>query len=248
MILKQPLAILSVMILTLASTAQADSAKLINPNNGHTYQRFDAYLTWNDAKVACFISGGHLATLTSQAENNWVWTNFGLGGINIWLGGTDENLEGVWTWITGEAWNYSNWGPGQPDNYIGDQDHLLFFQLTPNQWDDHFQDWGNPYLCEWELSQYLDVTTITDINGDSVADQAVLVIKSNKYYLRTIDSATGKQLKQVALGTTKDITPIALTSVGQQISALITISTGTSILQLRNNATLALVKTLTLSK
>jgi hypothetical protein len=47
----------------------ADSAKLVNPADGHSYQRFDTALYWNSAKAACAGLGGHLATVTSQAEN-----------------------------------------------------------------------------------------------------------------------------------------------------------------------------------
>jgi glucose dehydrogenase len=79
-------------------------------------------------------------------------------------------------------------------------------------------------------------------------DQVVLAMNSGNFYLKTIDSATGKQLKQVALGAATTITPSALTTVGTQISVLITKSTGISVLQLRDNTTLALVKTLTLPK
>jgi hypothetical protein len=53
----------------------ADSAKLTNPVNGHSYQRFDAALNWNSAKTTCAGLGGHLATITSQAENDWVCGN-----------------------------------------------------------------------------------------------------------------------------------------------------------------------------
>jgi hypothetical protein len=95
-------------------------------------------------------------------------------------------------------------------------------------------------------TQYFDVISIADINSDGVTDQAVLAMKAGNYYLRTIDGATGTQVKQVALGPATNITPSALTSVGQEISVLITKSTGIAILQLRDSTTLALVKTLTL--
>ncbi|CAK0767319.1 hypothetical protein CCP3SC1AL1_4130001 [Gammaproteobacteria bacterium] len=73
-------------------------------------------------------------------------------------------------------------------------------------------------------------------------------MKSGNYYLRTINGATGKQLKQVVLGTAANIKPNALTAVGKRISVLEKKSTGVSILQIRDAATLALVKTLTLPK
>ena len=33
-----------------------------------------------------------------------------------WLGGTDEKNEGVWEWITGEAWKFTKWAANEPNN------------------------------------------------------------------------------------------------------------------------------------
>ena len=92
-------------------------------------------------------------------------------------------------------------------------------------------------------SQYFDITEIPDVNGDGRKDYAALLMKSSYYYLLTIDSATGKQLKQVTLGIETDITPVALTAATDKISVLITKSTGLSIIQLRDSKTLGLIKT-----
>ncbi|CAK0760679.1 hypothetical protein CCP3SC1AL1_2830001 [Gammaproteobacteria bacterium] len=97
-------------------------------------------------------------------------------------------------------------------------------------------------------NQYLGVITIQDINGDELADQAVLTMKSGNYSLRTVDSATGKTLKTVVLGPSTEITAVDLTSVGKQISVLITKSSGAGMLQLRDSTTLKLLKTLPLQK
>ena len=64
-----------VVVFLFCGFAHADSAKLVNPTNGHSYQRFDTALNWNSAKTACAGLGGHLATITGQAENDWVYGN-----------------------------------------------------------------------------------------------------------------------------------------------------------------------------
>jgi hypothetical protein len=141
--------------------AHADSVKLVNPANGHSYQRFDTAIDWNSAKTACAALGGHLATITSQAENDWIYGNL-LNGAGIpssfWLGGTDSDQEGVWKWITGESWEYKNWCPNEPNNACGGQNYVHIFSSqhpTPRCWDDS----GGPgcystalysYICEWD--------------------------------------------------------------------------------------------------
>ena len=251
MILKQLLATLGVAILTVTGSVQADSVKLVNPTNNNSYQRFDTAMIWDDAKAACTSLSAHLATVTSKSEQDWIQNNLTSETSYAWLGGTDVGNEGTWIWITGEKWSYANWHSGEPNNGNGgvSQNYLAIAEVDwLGQWDDGWGDTLASYICEWESSpdpsQYLDVTGIPDVNGDGVSDQVVLVKKLSNYYLRTINGATGKKLKQVVL---KGM-PEALTVAGTQISVLITKSTGVSVLELRDNTTLTIVKTLKLPK
>lgn len=97
-------------------------------------------LTWQDAKERAEADGGHLVTIASAeenavvhaliAENPEIWYNLdvmapgedGEAGLQVtlgpWIGlyqpaGSPEPAGG-WTWITGEALDYSNWFT-QPD-------------------------------------------------------------------------------------------------------------------------------------
>ncbi|MBV6342446.1 C-type lectin domain-containing protein [Candidatus Magnetobacterium casense] len=55
--------------------ATADSEKVVNPANNHTYQRIDTQMTWADAKANCEKLGGYLATITSTDENKFLIDN-----------------------------------------------------------------------------------------------------------------------------------------------------------------------------
>ena len=75
-----------------------------------------------------------------------------------WLGATDVVQEGVWRWITGEAWTYSNWLPGEPNNHFPGEHYLHFF-AHPNSpdpmaptWNDEFNEYpyNRSYLVEYE--------------------------------------------------------------------------------------------------
>ncbi|HJM94626.1 MAG TPA: LamG-like jellyroll fold domain-containing protein, partial [Candidatus Marinimicrobia bacterium] len=104
-----------------------------------TYQIVEGSFTWHEAKADAEARGGHLAVITSQEENDFI---FAMGATNEWLGGTDEETEGNWRWITGERWNYTNWHTdhGQPDNggNANDEHHLHFY---------HGRDWT--YIGTW---------------------------------------------------------------------------------------------------
>jgi hypothetical protein len=134
-------------ILLFCGVAHADSAKLVNPANGHSYQRFDTTTNWTSAKSACATLGGHLATITSQAENDWIQLNIAVGLLRVWLGGTQE---GSWKWITGESFAYTNWGPGEPGEPQS-SNCLDMMGQSAGQWND--EGCGSPeqsYLCEWD--------------------------------------------------------------------------------------------------
>ena len=126
--------------------------------NGNTYACIDKPMTWKEAEEYCEILGGHLATITSAEEQKFI-SEIVLAKPQkgyYWLGGTDENSEGNWEWVTGEEWSYTNWSWGQPDNMSGIENYLHLY--TSNKtWNDMVLDGGNVYhkenygiICEWE--------------------------------------------------------------------------------------------------
>ena len=144
--------IFSMFIILSYGTVLADSGVVVDPGTGQSYQRFDAQIDWHGAKAACEGLGGYLATITSQAENTFVYSNVGVAGRDHWLGATDEVAEGTWVWVTGEPWAYTNWGTGEPNN-LGDQDYLTYWYQEASKWNDQLvnavrANWG--YICEWD--------------------------------------------------------------------------------------------------
>ncbi len=86
---------------------------------------------------------GHLATVTSQGENDFIIGLISVGPV--WIGGFQApgSVEpaGGWGWITGETWSYTNWGPGEPNNNggpFGNEDKLAFGSVTPG-----YSGWGD---------------------------------------------------------------------------------------------------------
>ncbi|MDF1555615.1 MAG: lectin-like protein, partial [Deferrisomatales bacterium] len=142
------------------------------PGDGHWYQRVDGPDRWLGAKRYCEAFGGHLATPTSLAENDFVYGSLCDNGVNYWLGGTDQVSEGTWKWITGEPWSFTRWAPGEPDN-LSNQDYLAFYSKSPARWDDQGTPSKGlaPFLCEWDhLDDLAEVLEKCDLDADGDVD------------------------------------------------------------------------------
>ena len=126
--------------------------------NGHFYKAVVQAqgLTWDQADQIAHNQSAYLATITSAAENNFVFSLinssaffgnwFGLGSGPA-IGGIQTNgaaePAGGWTWETGEPWTYSNWLSGQPDNNpgLGKNENRVYYWssasgVPANTWND----------------------------------------------------------------------------------------------------------------
>jgi hypothetical protein len=131
--------------------------------NGHSYYRSTGSMTWTAARQACLNMGGHLVTVTSAAENNFIFNLWPSG----WIGLTDEVVEGQWRWVTGEAYSYSSWNSGEPNN-SGNEDYIQF--VGGGRWNDLNNNSSLPYVLEFEyIVTYtpwtLLSTSTTDVTG-----------------------------------------------------------------------------------
>ncbi|MBI3857107.1 MAG: Ig-like domain-containing protein [Planctomycetes bacterium] len=116
------------------------------PFGGHYYKFSNAWDYWNNARPACAAAGGHLSTIDSAAEDAYVW---GLGGkYNCWIGMSDVVLPGGWRWENGAAVTYTNWAPGEPNNWLGMGEHWGAYWY--GLWWNDTPDSGRPWICEFE--------------------------------------------------------------------------------------------------
>jgi hypothetical protein len=128
--------------------------------NGHSYYRSTGSAFWLTAKANCEAMGGHLVTVTSSAENNFIFNLWPSG----WIGLTDEVTEGVWRWVTGEPYSYSSWNAGEPNN-AGNEDYVQF--VGSGRWNDLPNNQALPYVLEFE---YIVTTTAWAVDATSVTN------------------------------------------------------------------------------
>ncbi len=121
--------------------------------NDHTYQvvAVPELIPWTSADRAATLAGGYLVTITSQAENEFVYAasidSFVLAVGNHygpWLGGYQlpGSMEpaGGWVWVTGEPFEYTAWASGEPSQTAGplneDRLHYLGHGGPAPTWND----------------------------------------------------------------------------------------------------------------
>lgn len=123
-------------------------------SNGHAYEVFSvpAGINWAEAETLAVSIGGHLASINSQEENEfvfslvgsvtslWVSDSFG-NGIGPWLGGyqTPSSAEpgGGYNWTDNTPFTFANWSAQEPSNFQGNEDRIHFFGA------------GSPFGATW---------------------------------------------------------------------------------------------------
>lgn len=115
--------------------------------NGHYYEIFSpgGGITWTDAhaeaQASIFLgTPGHLVSITSEPEWNFVIANF--PAELAWIGLTDEVVEGDFRWVTGEPLGFTAWSvdPTEPNNLGGNENYVHYgvrsSPLGPYGWND----------------------------------------------------------------------------------------------------------------
>ena len=165
-----------------------ESNSKVTSFDGNRYQLFDESMSWTEAKEYCENLGGHLATITSPEEQESVESLLKSGSKNsYWLGGLKSSSE--WTWLTNEDFSlFAKWTPGQPDNYLNQEDCLMMYKntnpMSPSGTFGYWNDLNNSgncngeaffgaenfgFICEWEgtTDKIEEVSPYTLFSGSS---------------------------------------------------------------------------------
>jgi Ca2+-binding RTX toxin-like protein len=146
-----------------ATVEANNSGVFYNSDTGNFYQFVSASVTQGAASAAAAattINGiaGHLATITSSAENTFIGN---LTGTSFaWIDGTDSATEGTFVWTEGpdsgtQFWtdvgNYQNFYQSTPTTNSGARDNVLFLGDTySDTWYAWESAYNTNYVIEWE--------------------------------------------------------------------------------------------------
>jgi hypothetical protein len=143
----------------MAQTAPGPKPPLSAPKDAKLFNwKWYAVITdkvsWHVAKDKCARMGGQLAVVPDA--KTWEFIK-GLTKTKVWLGATDEKVEGEWVWVDGTKVTFTSWVAGNPSNTNGSENYLTTAPKYGGNWNDWPKDWDAAkdapvvgYICEWQ--------------------------------------------------------------------------------------------------
>ena len=122
---------------------------ILNSDQKYVFAREEGGWHWHDERARAM--GGNLASITSAEENEQV-TRIANGNV-VWIGGIRKgsgNGPGAnhWYWSDGRPWTYTNWHPGEPNNYGGVENRVQLGLGAARTWNDVHEGWSGPAVYE----------------------------------------------------------------------------------------------------
>ncbi|XP_061625950.1 CD209 antigen-like isoform X2 [Phyllopteryx taeniolatus] len=105
--------------------------------------------TWYLSRNNCQGNGADLVIINSNEEMQYINGLFS-NNKEVWMGLTDEGVEGQWKWVDGTPLTLKFWADGQPNSYNGNQDCGEFWHRSHGmaEWNDEKCSSMRYWVCE----------------------------------------------------------------------------------------------------
>nr|XP_020856804.1 C-type lectin domain family 4 member F-like [Phascolarctos cinereus] len=117
---------------------------------GNAYYLSITKKSWDEAEEFCVSHDSHLASVTSEEEQEFLVK--ATNGVYHWIGLTDKGTEGIWHWVDGTPYNSAKskgfWNKKQPDNWNhgnGIQEDCVH---SMEKWNDMICQAPYPWICK----------------------------------------------------------------------------------------------------
>ncbi len=162
------------------------SERILNSDQNYVFAPEHKGWHWHNDRARAM--GGHIASITSAKEDEDI-TRIS-GGAPVWLGGIrkGDRYRGKpiadrkpgdpgdvgpgpedWYWSDDRPWSYTNWGPGEPNNWDGGENRVQHLGKLGAVWNDVGEDWEGPAVYRIPAnSRSLSVNVPRDESTDTV--------------------------------------------------------------------------------
>jgi len=138
-----------------------EPVKVVENYQGHKYEFIPDKKPWKLASEIARQKGGYLVSLTSEDENSFVTKLIQNASkeckeINqrVWIGLNKDNQKSEWLWESGEKYEFSSWGKGEPNNEGNRESSVLLNHESYNpdkigKWNDGNSEENLYYIIEY---------------------------------------------------------------------------------------------------
>ena len=179
------------------------------PNSDLKYVFAHEHMDWHWHNDRARAMGGHIASVTSAEENEDI-TRIS-GGAPVWLGGIRKGARyrgkplavadrkpgdpgdvgpGAedWYWSDDRPWSYTNWGPGEPNNWDAGENRVQHLGKFGAVWNDVGEDWEGPAV-------YRIPAKSTPSSVSVPRDESTDAVKLNPDITDEVDAETNKNAR-----------------------------------------------------
>ena len=147
--------------------------------NGGCYLLSKNSYNWFDAVKYCNSYNGYLTSISSLAENNWIYEYFKLyGSFTAYIGLNDIAKEGSFTFIDGSNSAFRNWSPSEPNGNGNENCVVMSYASLGSYWIDVPCYFTVKALCKWNQ-------TVSSQTAGNVFFEKILlqIVKKNIYLI-----------------------------------------------------------------